>query len=1093
MKNLLVLAGIVMIFRVSPLWGDTCHYENINQVKTLITIPGGDNIHTVTLDVNTNNTSFDSSQPVYLGNSGSSYQMSWITDGDYKEDLSGTGPSNQGYHIRIWYDGGSTTPVILHLTISANRQFPPKVFQTTYTWTFTVTGFAAPPPQHDFDASTGCLDGSDNPMTDYTTLLRPVPTITVTAGGVNAHAACLALAGNSIDLSGSSTPDPAGGNVTYSWNYGGATSTTTTTAQDPPAFAAVSTDPQGYNYYPVQLAVRSDNNGAVGSTSLPLYVKQPPTANISYSVPSTGPEAYGDAPLAVKVSAVVHPNDPFTTDYTFQWTFETGSTDSTNIINAPHTYTTTGAKTVSLQITDDYGFTGAASIPVYVTPLDKINFPPATTQPFEPVVKIDGILKPTDTNGDGAIDVVETGWNNSFRATQANGTDDPVANQCLWYQKTGTETYLLLSFEVHGDSTYDNNDVIVLTFRPDKNAEVPANDRKVFIFPVWQDQGACDPGGTGGNVGAHVYNKPPQVVQYFGNSAGWTSITTGITEAAAETSPGFYTRVHSYPEGTKYAWDVEVRVPLNTATGGSSWIDIKNLDHFLFYANVIRVVDRSVSFGQAGYAVQYRWPRDAPDAFGTLNGYAFAPYTWGTATATAGLGESEGVYIEGASDVGVLNGSNITGYVTLVPDASGNATVPFIARVKNNNDAPQDVGVEFRYAHWGATLGVGGDWRTVPAPNVSTPPTDLTTEPAVHDHNPTVALRVPAATPGSPVTRDFHLDWILNQTDPEYQHFKNVQNHQCVSAEIVGGQGVNVLRKGAWRNVIFAASSTFNDTARISTVGCGLPPLAGGVHRVILEIKKREWTEPTAGQGTVPLTTTGDVPGGSAVTSYLEYIVYAYYDKGKSLTINGRDYYTFEPIASFGYTFYHRDDVRRWIDSLQGARKIRDDLYVLDIAPESQKDISLRVESLPMLGLSISLHGGVAVPVSTTASSYTLGAAAVMDVTYDLTRSLALQALLGYYGLTGKSGVSDARLLGLSLDARYRYAVRPPFSIWACAGPGWYFASLGTSHPGFNAGVGVEYQITRRISAELGSNFHMVFDPDQTKFVTGTLGVDIRF
>jgi hypothetical protein len=116
-----------------------------------------------------------------------------------------------------------------------------------------------------------------------------------------------------------------------------------------------------------------------------------------------------------------------------------------------------------------------------------------------------------------------------------------------------------------------------------------------------------------------------------------------------------------------------------------------------------------------------------------------------------------------------------------------------------------------------------------------------------------------------------------------------------------------------------------------------------------------------------------------------------------------------------------------------------------------------------------------------------------MDVTYDLTRSLALQALLGYYWLQGKGGIADAQLFGVSLDARYRYAVRPPFSIWACAGPGWYFASLGTSHPGFNAGVGVEYQITRRISAELGSNFHMVFDPDQTKFVTGTLGVDIRF
>jgi hypothetical protein len=574
-------------------------------------------------------------------------------------------------------------------------------------------------------------------------------------------------------------------------------------------------------------------------------------------------------------------------------------------------------------------------------------------------------------------------------------------------------------------------------------------------------------------------------VLYYSNSGTWAPITANITAAATEADPGFYYRVHSAPDGIKFKWDVEMRIPLTTTAGGSNWLTLGT--QFLFYANVIRVTDRSQSFGTAGYATQFTWPREAPDASGSLDGgtdaYRFPVWQWGSAVSNSSLTDAEGVYIENHSSIGFWSGSSIVNTInlsTLTPDASGNITIPLVAKVQNNSPSIIDnIAVTMRIAYWGATLGQNGDWRQVDVANATTCPTNHSTDPTTFDHNPTCSLNVPAKSGVTPGSRNFRIDWKLNTTGgagTEYDHLRNVQNHQCMYAEINATSGnVNIIRKSSWNNLIFYPSSTVNDTARISTVGCGKPPAGMKNHRVILEVKKREWraTSWSGTNGRPALTR--DVPATGAVTSYMEYLVYAYYDNGKSLSINSEKYYLFEPIASFGYVFYHDYEVSNWISSIGGAKKINDNLYVIEIAPESHEDISIHVESVEAR-FSLSAHGGTATPLAYFSNTYSTGFCAILDFGYEFSPNWSLALNAGFNLMPGaNASVPATSIINLGLDLRFTLPFNQLIYTYAQAGPNFYIQDFSTIDAGYNGGLGFGLKLSPRFKLELGADYHSTF------------------
>ncbi|MEK6777458.1 MAG: PKD domain-containing protein [bacterium] len=112
--------------------------------------------------------------------------------------------------------------------------------------------------------------------------------------------------------------------------------------------------------YTVMLTV-TDNSGATASAAKQISVlapNVPPTASIS-AIPASG-----TAPLAVNFTAAATDSDG--TIVSYLWNFGDGATSSSN--NPSHTYSSAGAYTAKLTVTDNSGATASASKQIRVKP-----------------------------------------------------------------------------------------------------------------------------------------------------------------------------------------------------------------------------------------------------------------------------------------------------------------------------------------------------------------------------------------------------------------------------------------------------------------------------------------------------------------------------------------------------------------------------------------------------------------------------------------------------------------------------------------------------------------------------------------------------
>src|SRR5438046_7433563 len=143
----------------------------------------------------------------------------------------------------------------------------------------------------------------------------------------------------------SSSSDPDGSIVAYSWTFGDGA---TTTPQHPshPYSAGGS--------YTVTLTV-TDNQGATGSTSHSVTVSQP-------NQPPTA--AFTSSCTALTCSFTSTSSDPDGSISAYGWTFGDGTTATSQ--NPAHTYAPGGTYTVTLTVTDNVGATGTTSKSVAV-------------------------------------------------------------------------------------------------------------------------------------------------------------------------------------------------------------------------------------------------------------------------------------------------------------------------------------------------------------------------------------------------------------------------------------------------------------------------------------------------------------------------------------------------------------------------------------------------------------------------------------------------------------------------------------------------------------------------------------------------------
>jgi PKD repeat protein/subtilisin family serine protease len=170
-----------------------------------------------------------------------------------------------------------------------------------------------------------------------------------------------------VTFDATSSYDPDGSIVSYSWDFGdGATATGSRVTK---RYSAAGT-------YTVTLTV-TDNRGATNSASQTITVtspNQPPVASFTFSPANPNP---GDT-VTFDASAS---SDPDGSIVSYSWNFGDGNTGSG--VTASHVYSAAGTYTVTLTVTDNQGATSTAQKTIQVGPV--------TTLPGMPVIDKPGI------------------------------------------------------------------------------------------------------------------------------------------------------------------------------------------------------------------------------------------------------------------------------------------------------------------------------------------------------------------------------------------------------------------------------------------------------------------------------------------------------------------------------------------------------------------------------------------------------------------------------------------------------------------------------------------------------------------------------
>ncbi|MEE9443691.1 MAG: S8 family serine peptidase [candidate division Zixibacteria bacterium] len=147
--------------------------------------------------------------------------------------------------------------------------------------------------------------------------------------------------------------------------------------------------------------------------------------------------------------------------------------------------------------------------------------------------------------------------------------------------------------------------------------------------------------------------------------------------------------------------------------------------------------------------------------------------------------------------------------------------------------------------------------------------------------------------------------------------------------------------------------------------------------------------------------------------------------------------------------------------------------------------------------ISLSLHTGTAVPTGGFANAYDPGINFMLDAGYWFTPQIAVMGFVGKNDFKAKSALYDDNyIINISVNGRYYQPYRllpmPPWSYYIGGGLGYYLPDIGDNEFGFNVGAGLNHEVNRMITLEIGVDYHQTFD-DNIKFIHAHGGVIVRF
>ncbi len=143
---------------------------------------------------------------------------------------------------------------------------------------------------------------------------------------------------------------------------------------------------------------------------------------------------------------------------------------------------------------------------------------------------------------------------------------------------------------------------------------------------------------------------------------------------------------------------------------------------------------------------------------------------------------------------------------------------------------------------------------------------------------------------------------------------------------------------------------------------------------------------------------------------------------------------------------------------------------------------------------SAGIHCGAAIPHGNFNTNYDPDYSVGVKLDYHFTPKYSVLGLVGYnHFRSASSSVSDFHWWNVSFNLKYEFNTSQ-LTPYINGGLGIYFPKSGSTRPGVNLGLGVDYALTTSWTLELGGDYHQVFTsgPD-TKFIVPYLGLIYRY